>query len=277
MVLAAIVLLASSLDDLRFRPAGPLPFAFDLPRFSAWPSLSIIQDTPAWKILVFWLVLVINLVLFFLVLPPELRKRIIRQLISFALGILMFVLALRYRVLNWPETSAQPLAREQPGVMVPAAGADLEPFRPPQVTSWMTYLISVVVLWVVLLAGYFLYTSWERYRTRRLTTLDSLAEIARNSLAELGAGRQWDDVVLEAYARMNDVVRVTRGFQRESSSTPREFAARLARMGLPGASVEELTHLFELVRYGGQAPDGSTGRRAAACLESIRRACGMPA
>jgi len=275
MVLAVVALLAPSLDRLQFEPARPIGSAVNPARPIVLPALSIPEDTPLWKILLFWLILVGNLGLFFLFLTPELRKRILRQLIGFAVGVLAFVLALRYRILQWPETVIQSPLQGQSGTAIPAPPPAVQVFQPPQVPPWMTYVIGVVILWLIALVLYLLYGSWQRNQMRRVSTLGAIADIARTSLVELAAGREWGDVVLASYARMNEAVRVTRGLQRESSSTPREFAARLARTGLPAAPVEELTRLFELVRYGGRASDEAAGRRAAACLEAIRHACGV--
>jgi len=277
IVVAAAILLVPSLGGLRFEPARSFASPWNPARPIVLPSLNIAEDTPLWNILLFWLALVVNLALFFLLLPPELRKRILRQLIGFAVGVLAFVLALRYRLVQWPETILEAPAGGPSGITAPASADEVQAFQPPQMPPWMTFAIALVLLWLILLAAYFLYRFWQRYRMRRVSTLGAIADIARTSLADLAAGRHWGDVVVEAYARMNDALQVTRGLQRESSSTPREFAARLARTGLPAGSVEELTRLFESVRYGGHASDEGAGRRAAACLESILSACGVTA
>ena len=73
--------------------------------------------------------------------------------------------------------------------------------------------------------------------------------------------------------RMTDAVGLARGMHRDESSTPREFADRLARKGLPASAVDELTRLFEAARYGATGTDQTAHRRAAACLESILHAC----
>jgi hypothetical protein len=267
------MLLVPSLDDLTLEPARPLAFASDPARPFQLPDLSVSEDTPLWQILVFWLALVINLGLFLLLLSPELRRQLLRHLIRFALGVLAFLLILKYRVLKLPEVLAPPAGDAQPGIALPPVPSDATAFHPPELAPWVSYVVTLIVLWAVFLILIAAYGFWKRHRTRRMTTLGTIAEIARTSLAELTAGRRWGDVVLEAYARMSEAVRLARGLERESSTTPREFAARLIQMGLPAASVEELTSLFESVRYGGRASDTRAGGRAAACLESILSAC----
>ena len=274
IVLALLVVLAPSLDELRFKPPRPFAFSSDPAQPFTLPNLGIAEDTPIWKILLFWLALVLNLTIVLFLLSPELRKRLLRHLIRFAVGVLGFLLLLRYRILQLPELALAPPAQAPSGIVLGSAPTDVEPLQPPQVAPWVTYLATVVVLWLMFLIVYASYRYWQRYRQRRQSTLGAIADIARTSLADLAAGREWSDVVMQAYARMNDAVQRTRGLQRESSSTPREFAARLARTGLPASSVEELTLLFESVRYGGRASDAGAGRRALACLESILHACG---
>jgi len=273
VVLAVVVLLAPSLGAVRFEAARPIAFGARSEGHFVLPALSIPEDTPLWKVLGLWLAIVVHLALVLLLLSPELRKRVLRQLIRFALGVLLFLLILRYRVLEWPQTELDPAAAGPAGPSVPSPALDVEAFRPPAVATWITYAVSLLVLWLGLLAGFLVYKAWQRHRTRRLATINDIAGIARASLADLAQGRHWNDVVIEVYARMNEAVWRDRGLHRESSATPREFAARLARTGLPASSVEELTRLFETVRYGGNASDVGTGQRAAACLESILRAC----
>lgn len=276
IVLSALVLLAAGLDDIRLGPGRPLGLGPASARGMVLPSLKVIDaDTPVWKILLFWFAFVVNLAMFLLVLPPELRKRMLRQLTSFAIGVLALMLALRYRLLELPEMPVD--AAEHGYASSTGATADLQAPQPPQVAPWIAYVVSLIVLWVILLVLYFAYRYWNHHRSQRSAALGSIGEIARKSLADLAGGHQWGDVVTQAYARMNEAVRVTRGLQRESSSTPREFAARLVRTGLPISSVDELTRLFEAVRYGGRLSDDAAALRAAACLESILQACGVAA
>jgi hypothetical protein len=277
VVIALIILLASSLGRLEFQPARPFGFAPGSTDPLEFPSLEVLEDTPVWQILVLWLALVVTLGLGFLLLPPEIRKRILRQFISFALGVLLLILLLRNRMLKWPETLLEPAAGGQSALVPPGSAAPIEQFQPPQIASWVIYAISLVILLILFTGMYVVYRIWERQRARRSSTMDAIANIARTSLADLSGGREWGDVVTEAYARMNEAVRLTRGLQREVSSTPREFAGRLARAGLPASAIEELTYLFESVRYGARTSDLDARRRAAACLESILHACGVMA
>jgi hypothetical protein len=95
------------------------------------------SDTPLWKILLLWLAFVINLALFFFLLPPEARKRILRQVISFALGMLALLMALRYRLIRLPEIAAAPTEAAGSGLSQLAVDAPLQSFRDRE--TRMTY------------------------------------------------------------------------------------------------------------------------------------------
>jgi len=273
IVLATVVLLAPGLGAIHFEPAQPIAFAPRPQERFVLPSLSLPEDTPLWEVLALWLAIVLNLALVFLLLSPELRKRVLRQLVRFALGVLLFLLLLRYRVLQWPQTDLDATAAGLAGPSLPSPPLEVEAFQPPQVATWITYVVSLVALWLALLMMFLAYRAWERHRARRLVTIDDVARMTTASLAELAGGRQWDHVIIELYARMNEAVWRERGLHRESSATPREFAVRLSRTGLPESSIVELTRLFEAVRYGGNVSNPGADQRAAACLDSILRAC----
>jgi hypothetical protein len=277
IVIVVVGVLAASLHDVHFDPGRPIavPSAPQPP--ISLPPLDMPSDTPVWKVLLLWLVFVINLALFFFLLPPEARKRILRQVISFALGMLALLMALRYRVLKLPEIAGSPTETAGSGISQLAAGAAIQSFQQPQVTPWMTYLISLATLWALLIVGWLSYRWWRRRRSGAGISLASIADIARSSLDDLASGGQWGDVVIETYARMNDAVRLRRGLQRGAATTAREFAGRLTKAGLPSDSVAGLTSLFESVRYGERASNEGDKREAVACLESILRACGAEA
>jgi hypothetical protein len=156
-----------------------------------------------------------------LLLSPELRKRVLRQLIRFALGVLLFLLILRYRVLEWPLTELDPVTEGRAGPSMPVPPPEVEAFQPPHVATWVTYAVSLFVLWLVLLGLFLVYRAWQRHRSRRTTTIDNIAGIARASLADLAEGRHWNDVI-EVYARTNGHLAIAACI--ESSPTLREFA-----------------------------------------------------
>ena len=74
-----------------------------------------------------------------------------------------------------------------------------------------------------------------------------------------------DNEVYRAWRDMTDVLDV----DRPASSTPAEFAAAAVAAGVDAEPIEELTAVFERVRYGGEEATAERERRAAAALRRI--------
>ncbi len=275
IVLVSLAILAASLHDVQFQAGKSL--AFESGAGSAQPTAitaQAISDIPLLKLLLLWGAFTVNLILFFFLLPPETRRKILGQMIRFSLTILILMIALRYRLIRLPFLNLIPTAPPgQPALNLGDTSAS-PVFQPPALTSWMSYLISAGILLGLLLLASLVYRRWERSRLRRSSSLSEIAAIAQTSLDDLAAGRNWGDVVVQSYLQMSAAVSRGRGFVRPVAMTPREFAERLDRAGLPGEAVKNLTRLFESVRYGAHASKEKDIREARACLDSILQACG---
>jgi hypothetical protein len=77
-----------------------------------------------------------------------------------------------------------------------------------------------------------------------------------------------DNEVYRAWAEMASSLDV----ERPESSTPGEFAAAAVDAGMDRADVDELTRLFEEVRYGDERATGARAERAVAALRRIESA-----
>lgn len=275
IVLAAFTVLATSLHDVHFQPGRPLLNQSSSNTPNLLQDTQTLQNTPLWKILLFWAAFIVNMFLFFYLLPPDLRKRIIRQAISFSLGILILFIALKYRLIQLPNLNSDPVNTKGQAAPGLNSGSIPPAFQPPSINPWMTYLISLGVFLALLILTWIAYRWWEHGHARRASSLFDIAGIARSSLDDLAAGRDWGDVIIQAYARMNAVVSDKRGLPRPEAATPREYAIRLESAGLPSEAVNRLTRLFESVRYGARKSDQADINDAVACLNSILRACGM--
>lgn len=77
-----------------------------------------------------------------------------------------------------------------------------------------------------------------------------------------------DDVENEIYRAWREMTELL-DVQRPESNTPGEFAAAAVDAGMDPADVDDLTRLFEDVRYGGDEPTEPTERRAVAILRRI--------
>jgi len=274
VVVTALIALASSLHEVRFQPGRSFGTESTSTNPIVLPNLEIPASTPLWKILLFWALAVINIVMFFWLLPPEVRKRLLRQVLGFAVGVLGLILALKYELIKLPQLGGEPAPGTGPAGATGPAGTGIPDFQPPQMPPWMLYLASLAAVLLVVVVCALFYRRWFGSAVGRSSSLNTIADIAQTSLHDLAGGRNWGDVIIECYARMNEAVSSRRGLMRPTSSTPREFADRLTRAGLPPDAVIRLTGLFESVRYGSNAGTEADIRDASDCLHAILRACG---
>ncbi len=274
LVMVAVGILASSLPAAHFEPGRAVPLDTTSPNAPELPAAEVIASTPLWKILLFWLALVINMILFFFLIPKEMRKRILRQMISLALSILAILIALRYGLVQLPFLKSPPVPPSDQTAVGGANNAQVPAFQPPHMAPWWVFLISFLVLAALLTLLWLAYRWWTR-SSRMLSDLDAIGAIAQSSLGELASGRDWGDVIIQSYVRMSEAVSARRGLQRAVAMTPREFAERLEQAGLPAHAVARLTRLFESARYGAHASSQAEVNEAVACLNSILQACGQ--
>ena len=138
--------------------------------------------------------------------------------------------------------------------------------EPPSLLRWL------VAAGVATAAGAALAGIVLRPRTGR-ERLELVGLAAERARAVLLAGGDAGDAIVACYARMSAALAEEQGNERPSSTTASEFVEMLASLGLPRPPVEELTRLFELVRYGGRRPSPAEEVRALACLTPIVEHC----
>jgi hypothetical protein len=272
-----MLLLATGLHDVQFEPGRSLqPDESESFETTVESTVQEIADIPFWKQILFWILLISMVVLVASMLSPEMRRWLFRTIIGTVGTVLMIFYLAREGTLSLFNFAA--------GMGDEAAAASEElppipPFSPPQIPSWMNYLISIGVVLTLLILAWSLSRWWKRLTRPRIVKepLDDLAAIARSSLNDLNDGQDWDDVIVGCYARMSDAVSRKRGLFRTKAMTPAEFARRLERAGLPGDAVLRLTRLFEAVRYGGRESSQKEINEAVSCLTAILHYCGEAA
>jgi hypothetical protein len=272
--LIALALLSAALRDLTFRP--PVPFSFKFGEFFAPGNVGPGMVLPRWKYFMFGGLLLLVLGVIVLLLDPELRKRILYKLLRFGLSLVVIWWAVTY--LFDKNAMQQLLNLASPGgagAAAPQFENNIPAYVPPQINPWMVFGVSFVVGLALVLVGWQLYKHRPLRGTRQ--AMDEVAGIARDALNELQPGQNWDDAIVRAYIRMNEVVVAERGLMRPPGSTPSEFAQRMERIGLPGEAVRSLTSLFEGVRYGGKSSSLAERDLAAAALAAILHHCGRKA
>jgi hypothetical protein len=271
-----LVFLATSLGGLHFQPGRPLAQGDSITiRVSVEKMAEEIASIPLWKQVVFWVLVSLLVFIVACMFSPEWRKRILKYFLRFAL----FVLAVFYLVRN--------IRGLLPALNLDITGAPennkgsvdtaLAVFTPPKIPSALLYLISLGVLLTFVFSAFLISRWWmHRQRLQKVSQpLENLAEVARSSLVDISAGRNWEDAIIKCYARMNEVVDAQRGLRRRMDLTASEYAKRLEGAGLPGEAVRRLTCLFEVARYGSRQTSREETAEAIACLTTILHACGV--
>jgi len=218
----------------------------------------------AWKtvgILILWVILPISAI-YFLV-SPEARKKIIRRALAMSLTAYALFLMLRSCGQITPENllNFSGLSPESPD----QANTSALQFQAQQ-EQWLHWIANLVF---VGLLTYLFWQIWRWWQLRPASLTDLSAE-ANQALDDLSAGAHLEDTILRCYAEMHRIVERRRGLRRQEAMTPREFTQELKRSGLPETAVDQLTHLFEQVRYGGGLPlDADAAPLAESSLQAI--------
>ena len=264
-----VIYLVASLGSLELKPATPFAYIQDTAKTApgglpTWNGLFII--IPVFAVL---------LLILFMFLNPEQRKKFLQALAWFILAGLLV-----YLFLSWYSLGKQlQVPQESPVGVVATLSSEPtdtpEPmitpsvFTPPQVSSMTSYLVALAVLLVA--AGAWGWWVWRR--KQKGAPYDVFADIAQSALEDIEAGQDWGDTILNSYYRMNKAVASWRGIHRQAGTTPEEFADYLVSAHLPAAAVHRLTALFERVRYGDKKSTRQDIQEAVDCLTAILEVC----
>lgn len=279
LAILSLVVLAASLKSMDFHPGESLGGSHHVTateRINLGDLIGSAAEVPFWKQVAFLGILFVMLVLTVSLLSPERRK----QLIYAFLRVAVFTLAFLYFVKKNPDLFMGILNQfsisGNPTSSMPGADKPAPVFQPPQLSNWLSYAIALALVLLIAFFLWWLYRALTRMNetSSKSAPLDEIARIARASLGELKSGRNFENAIVECYARMSNAVDEKKGLQREIAMTPAEFASRLARAGMPREPVQRLTHLFEAVRYGGQHAGQAEIDEAVLNLTSILRYCG---
>lgn len=195
------------------------------------------------------------------------REAAVLAAVAIALGVTVWFLS-RHVTIPIPEPKPEPPADQGGYGLNDSRGGESEGIETPRSPVAGLFLVVLAVVGLVLAVT----TS----ATRRAAVVDRLTE-ADEDVAAIGraAGRAADRLgaagdtaggaddgfeneVYRAWQEMTASLDV----DRPESSTPGEFADAAVEAGMAPEDVEELTSLFEAVRYGGRGPTQERERRA---------------
>ncbi|KAA3643379.1 MAG: DUF4129 domain-containing protein [Chloroflexi bacterium] len=261
IALLALVILSASLPDLDLQPSQ---------RFQLFPERSQFNDSPldefvspdvrAFIIIAIYILgyVLFPLSIILFIFRPEMRQGFRRYL-----TLLLWMLTIYYLILNFSRrvNLDQLLAPNAGGEEVLGDPVVVAPNSPPE---WLVYAVSFFILLVLTGLGVYIYM-----RFFRTTPLQEIAQDAQEALDDLYAGADIGDTIKRCYVDMSRTLNATRGIQRHEAMTPRQFERRLGALGLPNQEVQQLTRLFEQVRYGNKQPDPQQETQAIDCLSAI--------
>jgi len=211
---------------------------------------------------------VLIFILFLGPIRPQTSRNLVKQLLRFALFTFVAMLVIG----EFAKSNPQLFGNLQGDTSPTSGGGEATPFSPPEVSKGAEFWITTLL---ILFVGGLTIFAFNRFLNRwfQPKPLEEIADIARSTLRELGREKPSRNAIIRCYTRMNDVVDERRGISRHMSMTPAEFAVQLVGVGLPGEAVQELTRVFERVRYGAQTVGAQEIKEAKQCLSEILKAC----
>ncbi len=264
-VLVSIILLSGSLSNLELQAGSPFP-DINSHYTASQPTPQQLQahsftSLPAFVGLV--LLLAIIYVLMRLTALVKL-KQLLRWFLRFILALIaLFTLLLILSYLNLGPTGASEWILE----IAPSSskGISTSPLgRPPVGLIWFVAMGFVLIVgWII--ARVF---KWQGQSPH---TEAALLQQAKNAMEALRGGRDLKNVIVDCYLQMMNILREEHGIERNSDMTTREFQDWLELKGWPSIPVQELTSLFERVRYGKQHLSESDEKIAHNSLSEIVR------
>lgn len=263
LMIGALTLLATGFGSLEFQKGRAIRFvtlveeAEESAEVSAEPEeeqpSQIVDPATVSVMITILLYVVFPIALFITLMSRSGRAWLWQEVVRNLVAVLFFLVVIRFLAqLNLEQTARQEGAQ---AILLPLDG------MPPAFVAAVSFSISLILAMIV---GT-LYLRW-RMRPRPAAAVSSSA---REAIAEIKSGGELRNVILRCYHDMLNAVRETVGVQRMEHVTPREFEDHLIQLGLPSADVQQLTRLFEQVRYGESADNAITRQRALHCLKRI--------
>lgn len=268
--------LSIGLTGLSLKPGDLLPLSGALP-YGNYEGL----DLPGGQALLQFIriiyiiaLLTIPLMMIYLIISPDARRRLLKFLIRslpFLLGLYLFILFLKRlagnNISGTPTQAGLPAIQPVPGVIPTQA-----PIPGPSETAIVIISVILSLITVSIIGG----VIWLIWRRSKLDSSPNqqIARQAQSALDALQAGGDLKNTIIRCYYQMSAVINQQRGIQRSQTMTPHEFEQYLSSNGLPGEPVHQLTHLFEEVRYGDLLAGATEEQVALNSLSAIIEACG---
>ncbi len=278
-LIGLLLVLGPNLQQIELRPARINP---DPPAGveSATPSLGT-NPTGAGGFAIFLRILFTAAVagLAFIIVGAIFKREFRAYLLVFA-ALCLMVLGFYFFWENAPRAEPELPAQEATGffdLLEDRPTAEAVDEAPPPGWSFSAVAIAVSVGVAVLLAIIWVKLV-PRWRNRTAddgkTELEELIETVGAAADEIQLGGDPRSAVLRCYREMIRIFTKQKTID-HVHLTARELAAALHRVGFRTTHVDQLTEIFELVRYGNRGGE-PLAEQAIACLEAIREAYAAP-
>lgn len=263
----ALVALAAGLANMTFLPGRPLSGAITRMLPGVGPDFRVRLPGPNFLMtliaLVYWPLLLLSVVM--MIVSPQIRRRVLRDALYLSLAYFAIFLLFRNMKGFNLDNLETPLPSPQAQTPFEALGSVVA--DPP---AWLAFAVSLALVTLLLARGWLL---WKRLRGGEPAAALVVSQ-ARQALDELAQGADLRNTVIRCYYEMGRILYRRQGLRRHQAMTAREFERLMEQAGLGSAYAQQLTRLFEEVRYGDRAAGEQEERQAVACLEGIVRTYG---
>jgi hypothetical protein len=268
VALVSLMLLTASLSNLQLQPGTPFPGSRNSEDATqSGPSLPPIQ-TYSFPVLQGILALIsIILVLYVSARLVAFTFVNIKKVLPFVLAIIVLLIIV-YLLPGVTPNPATNLAGEYSEVPTPAStDFPVVPLgEPPQL------LIQFVIVGIVSGGGLIAIMMMKR-RLAPTKIEDELLQDAEEAVKALQDGMNFENAIIRCYLQMTHSIQKERGLERNYSMTVQEFEHWLVGIGFPTIPLQQLTSLFEKVRYGKQQINSLDEQIAIQSLNEIIKFC----
>ncbi len=280
VAVVAMLLLAAGLSGLKLQRGRSLEFWLSL-LLGDMDQIDYVDYAPVSgeklvsfvRILMAGILVLLPLAIIAFILYPDVRKRVLREFLRVLAFVAIFYLVSQMGILEgmqeFPETMEEVLSPEPVGEAPAGFSEESVPEFMASSPSWFVWAASFVLALVVVALLLWVGWSFMRRFSQKQEPMAEIAQEAQSALDALQSGADFRNTIIRCYHEMGEALKVERGIQRGYAMTPREFERRLTDRGLPVAPVNQLTRLFEAVRYGTLAPGEQEEDQAIASLRAI--------
>jgi hypothetical protein len=264
--LVSLILLSASLSNLQLRAGTPFPSG-GKPGSGSQGFMDLMPaNTDSFILLkgIFSLVLLALMIYVSVRLISLITLKKILHLLFFLTGLLLLIILVSYIPLEWTPYNAS----DASGIATPySVDYSVSPLgEPPQALVWLVTIGFVFGAGLLIIK---LLKPWL-YPTRIEEQVLQEAESAVNAIK---AGENLRNVILRCYLQMTHILQEERRIERTYNMTVREFENWLKLEGFPSTPVQQLTRLFEKVRYDKQQTTDSDEKIATESLNEIIQFC----